>query len=134
MLCFAVGGGGRTGNLVERWSGSKWLAMSAPIPKGAFGSLERIACASNSACTSIGGYATNSSPSVNFADRWNGSAWEVQSMANPSAQTYLWDVACPTAITCTAVGDVETKAYPLGQDLAERWTGTSWMIEPTPNP
>jgi hypothetical protein len=41
-------------------------------------------------------------------------------------------VSCTSATTCTAVGNYNT----AGKDvtLAERWNGTGWAIQPTPNP
>jgi hypothetical protein len=132
--CTAVGGGGPTGTLVARWNGANWMLGTAPNPTGPLAFLGPIACATTSACTSIGIHTTNSGSSTTFADRWNGYAWSVQSTANPSTHTNLSGVACPTAGACTAVGQALTRTSPLGAALAERWTGTSWIVEPTPNP
>jgi hypothetical protein len=45
-------------------------------------------------------------------------------------------VACPSPSACTAVGaavDASANANSLAT-LAERWNGTRWSIQPTPNP
>jgi hypothetical protein len=42
-------------------------------------------------------------------------------------------VSCSTATACTAAGDDYTPG-PFYSTLAERWNGTKWAIEATPNP
>ena len=49
--------------------------------------------------------------------------------SNPCNVGFLSSVSCASATSCTAVG-VALNNLPL----AERWNGTSWNIEPTPNP
>jgi hypothetical protein len=41
-------------------------------------------------------------------------------------------VSCASASACTAVGDYNNGT--TGVTLAERWTGTTWSIQHTPNP
>ncbi len=45
------------------------------------------------------------------------------------------DVACTSSSACTAVGYSIGSASPFARmTLAETWNGTSWSIQPTPNP
>ena len=71
-----------------------------------------------------------------LAERWNGTKWRIQPTPNPSSPgggILNW-VACPSPSACTAVGaSVDATANPLAT-LAERWNGTRWRIQPTPNP
>jgi hypothetical protein len=73
------------------------------------------------------------SSGVALAERWNGSAWQVQPTPNPSASTELLGVSCTTADTCTAVGNYYT-TIDTSFTLAEHWNGSKWEIQPTPNP
>jgi hypothetical protein len=75
---------------------------------------------------------------MTLAERWNGTSWKIQPTPNPtggakSAPKDLSGVSCTSATACTAVGH-----YILGLSqyltLAERWNGTTWTIQPTPNP
>jgi hypothetical protein len=50
-----------------------------------------------------------------------------------STLTYLYGVSCTSAASCTAVGNSDT-APPVTTSLAERWNGTRWTIQHTPNP
>jgi hypothetical protein len=68
------------------------------------------------------------------AERWNGSTWTIQLTAEPtgSVTTEFFGVSCTSADACTAVGDYTTKSS-NDQTLAERWNGTSWSAQATPD-
>ena len=61
-------------------------------------------------------------------------AWRLQPSPNatvPGGQ--LESVSCPSATACTAVGsNISTGGIHV--TLAERWNGTTWQRQPTPNP
>src|SRR5215469_11810814 len=64
----------------------------------------------------------------------SGPGWSIVPSPNPPARTgQLFGVSCASASSCTAVGD-DTKRFGSTVTLAERWTGTSWSAESTPNP
>jgi hypothetical protein len=68
--------------------------------------------------------------------RWNGTSWSIQPTPNPSSPgggTLNW-VACPSQRDCTAVGAAADRTGNPSATLAERWNGTRWSIQPTPNP
>jgi hypothetical protein len=48
-------------------------------------------------------------------------------------QTFLGGTSCTSATACTITGETH---YPSGlvHTIAERWDGTAWHIQPTPNP
>jgi hypothetical protein len=120
--------------LAERWNGSSWKIQPTPNPAGAFGSsLYGVSCAAATACTAVGYYGTSSS-TVTLAERWNGSSWKSQPTPNPSGAfgSLLSGVWCTAATSCTAVGYDDSSSSAL--TLAERWNGSSWTIQPTPDP
>jgi hypothetical protein len=65
-----------------------------------------------------------------------GPSWKIQPTPNPAGATngsFLNGVSCTAATACTAVGYyVNSSGFRL--TLAERWNGSSWAIQPTPNP
>ena len=59
-----------------------------------------------------------------LAEAWNGSAWAIE--ATPRSDV-LYDISCPTANVCTAVGG-------SGTPVAEQWNGSTWNAETIPEP
>jgi len=97
-------------------------------------SLNGVSCTSASACTAVGGILSNSGDVVTLAERWNGTSWKIQSTTNPGPESdYLYGASCTSASACTAVGyqQLNTSAKVT---LAERWNGTTWTTQTTPNP
>jgi hypothetical protein len=131
--CTAVGGsnaftpGART--LAERWDGTRWTIQPTPNPSQGGGFLNGVACRSPSACTAAG-----NSNAGTLAERWDGTRWTIQPTPNPAGAqfAFLNTVACPSASACTAAGAYLNSAGTV-QTLAERWNGTRWAIQPTPN-
>ena len=61
------------------------------------------------------------------------SLWSIQSTADVQVNTgMLSGVSCSGPDSCVAVGSYESSSG--GVTLAEVWDGTSWSIDPTPNP
>jgi hypothetical protein len=131
--CMAVGGytsSGDTYPYADEYASGKWTVRSMVNPTGetdtiAFG----VSCTSSSACTAVG--REEGTTSGEFAERWNGTSWALQSPVNRSGGS-LNSVSCAKSTECVAVGDyVEgTTVVPL----AERWNGTSWAQQTTPDP
>ena len=143
VACAAVGArtdssGDFTGTLAERWDGSRWRLQPTPNPPGAHGSaLFGLSCTSSSACTATGNSFNSSGTPVGvFAERWNGTKWRIQPVPAPSGSPggFLSGVACTSPSVCIAVGArTDASGNPIGT-LAERWNGTRWRIQRTPNP
>jgi hypothetical protein len=122
--------------LAERWNGSEWSLQSTPNPTGAKSSqLAGVSCTSSTACAAVGRYDNSSSVEVTLAERWNGSEWSIQSTPNPTGAKSSWleDVSCTSSTACTAVGRYENSSS-VEVTLAERWNGSEWSIQSTPNP
>jgi hypothetical protein len=140
-FCVAVGNyqnrSGRHAILAEAWNGSSWSVLPAPSPAGARRSfLNGVSCTSATACTAVGSYQTRSGRHVTLAEHWNGTAWSRQPTPNPATppRSALTAVSCTSASACTAVGSSAVDNFGSNsRTLAERWNGTTWSIQPTPN-
>jgi len=117
-------------------------ASAAPAPAAAAvwsitpglaagGVLSGVSCTAPTVCTAVG-----SSGGATLAEHWNGTTWSPQPTPNPSGATssVLSGVSCTSATTttCTAVGSYVNSSG-VQQTLAERWNGTGWAIQATPN-
>jgi hypothetical protein len=141
--CTAVGSyynGSHSAPLAERWNGTNWAIQTIPEPSGTTNTiLNGIACSGTSACIAVGDYTNVSGsfePNKTLAERWNGTSWTIQATPNPAGTTaaMLTGIACSAATACTAAGGYSTTSTEPNETLAERWNGTSWTIQTTPNP
>ena len=136
--CTAVGFSGillgQDDPLAERWNGTSWSIQATPSPAGSASGLTGVSCPTATACAAVG-FSVNATSNQTLAERWNGTTWSIQATPNPAGETRvsLNAVSCPSATACTAIGDYTNSA---GTDLtlAERWNGTSWSVQATPNP
>jgi hypothetical protein len=139
--CFASGtytnSEGAILTLAEHWNGKEWAIQSTPNPSGAKESHlgGGISCTSSTECTVVGNYVNSSGVKVPLAERWNGKEWSLQTPVVPGGaqESLLLQVSCTTATTCTAAGEYKNSSGIL-VTLAERWNGTEWTIQTTPNP
>jgi hypothetical protein len=141
--CLAVGysipNGGNNqspATIAERWNGSTWRVQHTANPPGAAASnLNAASCVSRSACIAVGNTSNSRVTSLPLAQRWNGHTWSIQPTPSPADGGNLIGVSCPSRSSCLAVGG---HANPFTEippgTLAERWNGTRWRIQPTPNP
>jgi hypothetical protein len=131
--CIAVGRS-KNKTLAERWNGTAWSVLTTPNPPNATASvLAGVSCTAPTACTAVG-KSTNASGTTTLAERWNGSAWSIESTPNPAGArvSALAGVSCMAATACTAVGS-STGVSGTMVTLAERWDGSTWSLQPTPN-
>jgi hypothetical protein len=122
--------------LAERWNGKEWSLQTPAAPSGATESqLLQVACISSAVCISAGESKNSSGVLVTLAERWNGSEWSIQPTPNPSGakESILNGVSCTSSTECTAVGHYVNSSG-VRVTLAERWNGTEWSIQSTPNP
>jgi hypothetical protein len=139
--CMAVGSyysttTSQTVPLAELWDGSAWTIQSVPLPSGAeSGALTGVSCPAEATCSSVGAYSTPGTGQTPLAEAWDGTNWTIQSTAIPagSSSSALHAVWCESAKSCSAVG-INASSSGGSLTLAESWDGTSWTIEPTPNP
>jgi hypothetical protein len=137
--CFAAGGaqhGFATQiTLVERFNGKEWKIVTSPNPaKAAASVFHGISCTSTTACVAVGDFANESFVNENLAETWNGTEWKLVTTPNAKGATFdeLAAVSCTSSSACTAVGFYRNEAgHTLS--LAERYNGTAWAIQETPN-
>jgi hypothetical protein len=123
--------------LVERWNGTAWSVQSTPNPSGATTSvLAGVWCSSSTACVAAGYDINSSGKYVPLAESWNGTEWSIKATPSPSGAqtTTLSGVSCTSPTSCTATGDYLNGSGNDWETLAERWNGTEWTIQTTPNP
>ena len=145
-MCIAVGTynvNGSSGTFPNawsaRWNGTNWNLLVTPTPTGSSSSnLNAVSCVSASSCFAVGNYNYGGPVPTNpLLERWNGSAWAVQSGSTPArAQTVTLDgISCAADNACVAVGgySVTTETSDTST-LAMRWNGSAWQIQTTPTP
>jgi hypothetical protein len=119
-----------------RWNGTSWSVQSVPVPTGAKMTYPYgVSCTSPTACTMAGYYLNSSGTNLPFAEGWNGTEWSVQTTPIPSGstRTRASGVSCTSSTACTLVGEYKNSAG-VEVTLAERWNGTEWSVQTTPNP
>ena len=126
----------RTLGLAAAWQGTNWQTQPTPEPAGAAArtSLDGVSCAASD-CVAAGFFVTNNDTGVPLAERWDGTSWQIQATPNPATLSsgQFYAVSCTSASACTGVGYyLNTSGQTV--TLAERWNGTDWQIQPTPNP
>jgi hypothetical protein len=138
--CTAVGSSvnsaGVLGTLAEHWDGTSWTAQTTPNAAGAQRSgLSGVSCASTTACTAVGFYVDSAGLEVPLAEHWNGTTWAIQAAPVPAGATFsfLAGVSCPSTRVCIAVGEYFLSGS-VRVALIERWNGSGWAIQPSPNP
>jgi hypothetical protein len=124
-FCVAVGGGpAGVRTLAERWNGRSWAIQRTPNPSQG-GGLAAVSCTSTVACTAVA--------DLGAAERWNGTKWTIQRTPSTGSPGSLFNtVACTSASSCTAAGELTDSSGNQFGTLAERWNGRSWHIQPTP--
>jgi hypothetical protein len=134
--CVAVGTQGQatTTALAEQWDTDGWSVRATPSTGAADTTLAAVSCSAPNACSAVGstqagqGLAYPGSPLV---ERWNGSAWSMEAMPEPSGaglSEYLTGVSCPSAERCVAVGFYSVNGEGTGT-IAADWNGTSWSLQ-----
>ena len=137
IRCMAVGSFFRDGVqmlVTDQWDGSKWAVEPAPISTSADSDgLSSVSCVHATSCTAVGFYHDPVDGNRALAEIW-ALRWQLQLPAVPvgSIAGGLQTVSCPTATSCTAVGDDELSGS-VFDAVAEGWNGHTWIVESTPN-
>ena len=137
-FCTAVGGYSRllpqnSGGpaLSERWNGMNWSIQATPSPAGAMSSfLASVSCLSAADCTAVGDVDERSM----LVEHWDGITWSIEGVPNPPGPGGLDAVSCASPTACVVVGGFTNEPRRRDLTLAERWDGTKWSIQRTPNP
>jgi hypothetical protein len=142
--CTAVGyyvnssvNSGMQETLIETLSGGSWsVTTPGALPNGTISALNGVSCTSATACTAVGYYYNNNTPStqVALAETLSGGTWNLTPAAAVPATataTVLNGVSCSSATACTAVGYYDNNNIPSTQvALAETLSGGTWNLTP----
>ena len=133
-MCMAVGWGNvyvGISPVAARWDGESWTAEAVPKPAGGdTWGLNGVSCPSVTMCVAVGsGYSSGPDPQrVPLFEQWNGVKWQSMPVAPPNelGVIYPWDVSCPSANECVAVG--YTLQDGVDMPLVARWEGVAWSL------
>ena len=132
MACTAVGSSAAgKWTLVERWNGVRWAIQHTPnISHIGYTALTAVSCASPTDCTAVGTY----DGGVGIAEQWNGTVWTIRRLPSPGGAPGASPDVVPVSVSCTSATACMTVGTTQNKTLAERWNGSRWTVEPTPNP
>jgi hypothetical protein len=127
--------------LAERWDGTSWQRQVTPNPPGNTSpsvapDLLGVSCPTAGFCAAVGAYQSPEAIQVSIAETWDGSTWTMQPFPVPanSFGAGLTAVSCTSPRFCEAVGSYFDDTAGTNVTLAATWDGTSWSLQPTPNP
>jgi hypothetical protein len=114
-----------------------WVIQATPNPADATSpELNGISCHSSTNCVAVG-FDRNATTDISqtLTEHWNGSTWKIQTPRSlpRSSNAQLWGVACPSARSCIAVGQI-TNSSDFQAALAEHWNGSAWTTQTVHNP
>jgi hypothetical protein len=117
--------------LIEHWNGKSWKVKVSPDPGGTDNpnGLSGVAATSSTNAWAVGSY-YNGTANKTLIERWNGTAWKVQSSPAPggsSASSGLADVAATSPTNAWAVGNRFSRL--LDPPIVERWNGKAWKLQ-----
>ena len=98
--------------------------------------LRGVAVTSVTNAWAVGNCYSQTNPPQTLIERWNGTRWTVQPSPNPEGSPNVHELHGVAAISATnawAVGDNHNIPTSY-QTLIERWNGTGWTVQPSPNP
>jgi hypothetical protein len=115
-----------------------WSIQPAPKPMHSGGAwLSGVSCTSRRDCVAVGESLRQSTfEPIPLVEHWNGTSWSIERTPIPTGHHwmgFLAAVSCASVRACTAVGSYfsdDSGTFPL----AERWNGSSWSIQRTPQP
>lgn len=133
-MCLAVGEDKQRERVVgQLWNGSEWANLPFVEEETLPGSRTAVSCTSTTSCEVVG-----SQSGAPVAERWRSpfGTWSREPHSVPSpeggSEVKLRGVSCTASTACTAVGSYLNEGKT--KTLAERWNGSSWSIQTTPNP
>lgn len=140
LVCYAVGHsvtGGEAKALAEVWNLEKWSILSIPTPAGAKSSeLHGADCATINICAFVGSYVDESGKTwAMVVMTVSKGPWTLYSIPKPTGAlgSVLLDVSCASTTNCTAVGGYRNSSN-VQVSFVQRWNGTSWSHQASPNP
>jgi hypothetical protein len=136
VFCMAAGATGTGAPYIEQWNGTSWTQTVLPIPSGSSHmELLSLSCSEPALCIAVGEQQVSGN-FVSLGELWNGSSWATSNTVNAPGHslTVLTSVSCAGGSFCAASGYADDGNFDnTGITVIEVWTGSTWVIEPTPN-
>jgi hypothetical protein len=117
--------------LLLHWDGTTWARVARPLGVQALSSLVAFAPDDVWAVGSTGPVGTTGTRTV--AVHWDGVSWSIVPAPSPGASATLTSVAGLGTSDVWAVGSQQPHPGGSLRTLIERWDGSSWQEEPSPN-
>ena len=133
-------------NQALHWNGRKWSLAATPTPGGILSGdvnqLLDVVCTSSASCWAGGDLRKREPSSQTFLNEilhWNGKAWSLVHVLNPSGKGFddvqaIDAIRCTAARNCLAVGTYGNVRALVLRNEALHWNGTKWSKLATPNP
>jgi O-glycosyl hydrolase len=100
---------------------ASWTTQRLAMPPGATEvEILGVSCTTPSACAAVGWYRDPSEPVKPLAEGWDGTAWSLENVSEPSLGA-ITDVSCAEATYCVALA-----SGPEEQQISEVWNGAAW--------
>jgi hypothetical protein len=114
-----------------------WKVQTSPNPGGSptTDRLAAVAATSHSDAWAVGSY-YNGTAYRTLVEHWNGKAWKMQRSPNPGdsgKSSGFSGVTATSSGNAWAVGAYTKNRGALRQTLIERFNGTAWKVQPSPN-
>ncbi len=120
--------------LVLHWDGSTWQPQPSPdLGVGGLNELFGVSATSSNNAWAVG-YYDDGGATQTLIERWDGTSWTVETSPNVGGPDYnneLLGVASTSPTNAWAVGKYRTRHG--NHTLVERWDGTAWQVQPSPN-
>jgi hypothetical protein len=130
---------GQSRPLIDTWDGSTWSAPSVPVPAGVLDAqLGAISCPNPTFCVAVGQDYDGTSD-FGIIETLSGGAWTAAETPTPGpehspvANSFLWEVACPTPGYCLSTGEYEDLAGDYVA-IAVTLSGGTWSAVANPLP
>jgi hypothetical protein len=102
--------------------------------------LNGVSCTAPTACWAVGFQGLTDGGNANLVVRWDGRAWSVVAVPQPSGTTtqsnqVLYGVHCVSVSDCWAVGyEADRGGAGRTSNEIEHWDGSVWSVVPAPQP
>lgn len=135
---WAVGssGGTRLHPLALHWDGASWKVVRRGLGSLVAANFEGVTAAGPHDVWAVGSYLNGQGKNRSLAEHWDGGSWSHVSVPDraPYGLFGLTKVSAGSSTNVWAVGWYMPPGSRPAQAFAVRWQGSSWTLEPTPNP
>lgn len=124
--------------LIEHWNGMQWSVVTSPNSTMTINVLNDVVARSPDDVWAVGSASSSATQaSQPLIEHWNGMQWSIVSKSKGAHQQgESARLSRLVALSANNVWGVGTSIDPSGHSttLIEHWTGTTWMIVPSPSP